>query len=203
MLGEGGQGPVYMLRCPGSDGYQNLLALKIFDPRNCAGYYFDVVRNMARMAQVISSIRQPNLVDVIDFREQRGVRMMLMEWINGYDLGRLMVPDMLERIRNRVDQKKWEYLADVMVYGGRDQPILKPGVAVAILRHCLAALGEMHSRGIVHGDIKPSNIMLTAGGFAKLIDIGSAFPWEDAQAPTHWTPQYLCRGDEGRSLHAT
>jgi len=191
LLGEGGQGAVYMLRCPGSDGYQNLLALKIFDPRNCAGFYFDVVRNMARMAQLISSIRQPNLLDVIDFREQQGVRMMLMEWINGYDLGRLMVPDMLVRIRNRVDQDKWRELTRVMVCEGRDQPILKPGVAVAILRHCLAALAEMHSRGIVHGDIKPSNIMLTTMGFAKLIDIGSAFPWEDAQVPTHWTPQYL------------
>ena len=48
------------------------------------------------------------------------------------------------------------------------QPRLKPGIAIAVLRDCLAALSALHREGIVHGDIKPSNIMLKRTGNAKL-----------------------------------
>ena len=44
------------------------------------------------------------------------------------------------------------------------QPRIKPGVAVAIVRECLAALAALHREGIVHGDIKPANIMLKCTG---------------------------------------
>jgi serine/threonine-protein kinase len=52
---------------------------------------------------------------------------------------------------------------------------MKAGVAVAIVRDCLTALAALHRHGIVHGDIKPSNIMLKRTGIAKIVDIGSAF----------------------------
>jgi serine/threonine-protein kinase len=52
---------------------------------------------------------------------------------------------------------------------------MKAGVAVAIVRDCLNALAALHRHGIVHGDIKPSNIMLKRTGIAKIVDIGSAF----------------------------
>ncbi len=55
------------------------------------------------------------------------------------------------------------------------QPRVKPGMAIAIVRDCLAALAALHREGIVHGDIKPSNIMLKRTGNAKIVDIGSAF----------------------------
>ena len=55
------------------------------------------------------------------------------------------------------------------------QPRVKPGIAMAIVRDCLAALAALHREGIVHGDLKPSNIMIKRTGNAKIIDIGSAF----------------------------
>ncbi|HAW26765.1 MAG TPA: hypothetical protein DCY03_01405 [Planctomycetaceae bacterium] len=57
---------------------------------------------------------------------------------------------------------------------GVQQPRLKPGIAVAILRECLAALAALHRNDIIHCDMKPANIMLKRSGNAKIIDIGSA-----------------------------
>jgi serine/threonine-protein kinase len=105
--------------------------------------------------------------------------MLVMEWIDGYDLARLLVPDMLERIRVRVSNRRWEYVNQVIVTAGPQQPRMKAGVAVAIVRDCLNALAALHRHGIVHGDIKPSNIMLKRTGIAKIVDIGSAFELRD------------------------
>jgi serine/threonine-protein kinase len=105
--------------------------------------------------------------------------MMIMEWIDGYDLARLLVPDMLARVRNRVSNRRWEYINQVIVTSGPAQPRMKAGVAVAIVRDCLNALAALHRHGIVHGDIKPSNIMLKRTGIAKIVDIGSAFEMRD------------------------
>ncbi len=70
------------------------------------------------------------------------------------------------------------------------QPRIKPGVAVAIVRECLAALAALHREGIVHGDIKPANIMLKCTGNAKIVDIGSAFHVDDPPAIRTCTPTY-------------
>jgi serine/threonine-protein kinase len=78
----------------------------------------------------------------------------------------------------------------VIVTDGPVQPRLKPGIAIAIVRECLAALAALHREGIVHGDIKSSNIMVKRTGNAKIIDIGSAFDLDDAPAKRTCTPAY-------------
>lgn len=192
LLGEGGQGVVYLVKRPGLDGFSNLLALKIFAPDRYAspGSYVADARRMARMAGIVADIHHPNVLDVVAFEEQSGVRMMLMEWVDGYDLGRLTVPAMLKRLQERASSQDWDRLSEVVVKEGPDQPRLRPFIAVAIIQSCLAALERMHERGIVHGDIKPSNIMLTRNGYVKLIDIGSAFVWSESPAPYHCTYRY-------------
>ena len=61
---------------------------------------------------------------------------------------------------------------------------------MAIVRDCLAALAALHREGIVHGDLKPSNIMLKRTGNAKIVDLGSAFDLEQAPARRTCTPTY-------------
>ena len=78
----------------------------------------------------------------------------------------------------------------MIVTAGAVQPRLKPGVAIAVLRDGLAALSALHREGIVHGDVKPSNIMLKRTGNAKLIDIGSAFQWGEGARGRTCTPAY-------------
>jgi serine/threonine-protein kinase len=97
---------------------------------------------------------------------------------------------MLGRVQARVSNKRWKYINEVIVTEGPEQPRLKPGIAVAIIRECLAALAALHRERIVHGDLKPSNIMLKRTGNAKIVDIGSAFELEDVPPRRTCTPAY-------------
>ena len=78
----------------------------------------------------------------------------------------------------------------MIVTSGPVQPKLKPGIAVAVVRDCLAALAALHREGIVHGDLKPSNIMLKRTGNAKIVDLGSAFDLEKVPPRRTCTPTY-------------
>ncbi|MCE7903013.1 MAG: serine/threonine protein kinase [Gammaproteobacteria bacterium PRO9] len=64
--------------------------------------------------------------------------------------------------------------------------------AVRILEGICQALGYLHSRRIVHGDIKPGNILMTAEGGAILIDFGVASGpgADDLPQPHGCTPEY-------------
>ena len=66
--------------------------------------------------------------------------------------------------------RRWNYVNQVIVTAGPMQPRVKPGIAIAIVRDCLAGLAALHREGIVHGDLKPSNIMLKRTGNAKIVD---------------------------------
>ncbi len=129
-------------------------------------------------------------LDVQDFVDRDRIRIMVMEWVDGYDLRELCDLKRLAQIRGRVSQKRWEYINSVIVTAGPTQCRFKAGVAVAIVRDCLAALAAMHRERIVHGDIKPSNIMLKRTGHSKLIDIGSAFELEQPPSQRTCTPSY-------------
>src|SRR5208282_5677962 len=148
---------------------------------------------MGRMAVVaahVAQIQQDNLLDVHNWVDRNRIRLMEMEWVNGYDLSRLLIRSMLDHVQARVKKERWKYLNDVIVTAGPVQPRLKPGIAIAVVRDCLAALAALHREGIVHGDMKPSNIMLKRTGNAKIVDLGSAFDFESAPPRRTCTPAY-------------
>jgi eukaryotic-like serine/threonine-protein kinase len=145
---------------------------------------------IASVASHVAMIQHDNLLDVQNFVDRNRVRMMVMEWIDGYDLRRLLVSAMLSRIQSRVNTRRWEYINRVVVTAGPRQPRLKAGVAMAIIRECLAAVAALHRAGIVHGDIKPANVMLKCAGNAKIIDIGSAFEISAPPTIRTCTPAY-------------
>jgi len=191
-LGIGGQGRVYLSERRGADHFTLPVAVKVFSPEHYAddATYEEAMARIARVSALVGQIQQDNLLDVQDFIDRDRVRIMVMEWIDGYDLSQLLVPEILLKIKERVNQKRWEYLNRVIVTTGPVHPQLKPGVAVAIVRDCLAALASLHREGIVHGDIKPSNIMLKVTGNAKIIDIGSAVELADPPPQRTVTPTY-------------
>lgn len=191
-LGEGGQGVVYLSERRGADGFTIPVALKVFSPEpyDKPYDYDEAMRRIAQVSARVSQIHQNNLLDVHDFLDRRRIRLMAMEWIEGYDLRQLMNPFMLTRIRDQGLPDLWDYLQNVVVAEGPVHPRLKPGVAVAVVRECLTALSALHRQGIVHGDVKPSNIMLKRTGNAKIIDIGSAFYVDDPPPLRPCTPAY-------------
>jgi serine/threonine-protein kinase len=100
-----------------------------------------------------------------------------------------MNPEMLERAKHR-NRSCWAQIIHVVAEPGPQHVKFKPGAAVFIIRSCLEAIERLHSRGIVHGDVKPENIMISPEGEVKLIDIGSAFEWRDSRQPYFCTPRY-------------
>ncbi len=192
LLGSGGQGLVYLSERRGTDNFTLPVALKIFSPERYENErsYDDAMGRMAQVAARVAQIQQDNLLDVHNWVDRSRIRMMEMEWVDGYDLSRLVTCKMLERLETRVSAKRWNYINQVIVTAGPTQPRLKPGIAIAIVRDCLAALAALHREGIVHGDLKPSNIMLKRTGNAKIIDLGSAFELERVPARRTCTPAY-------------
>jgi serine/threonine-protein kinase len=193
-LGRGGQGEVYLTRIKGADGFRVRVALKAFSPDAYASpAAYDGA--MRRIAPVISRIAQTNhdhLVDVHRFEMYRGIRIMLMDLVDGLDLRRLLRREHIEELKHRISQYLWRELCNVVftLVPGSDIAMLKPGVAVTIARQCLEGLTSLHKKRIVHGDVKPSNIMIRTTGTAKIIDFGSASKTQDTPQPRAFTLAY-------------
>ena len=191
-LGAGGQGVVYLTERRGADGFTLPVALKVFSPERYATpvHYDSDMARIGRVAATVAQIQHENLLVVENFLDRDRIRMMVMEWVEGYDLRRLLKPDLLTNLKPHFTAKRWEYINDVLITEGPMQPRFRSGFAVAIVRKCLEALAAMHRQNIVHSDIKPGNIMLKRTGHSKIIDIGSAFDMSDPPQKRTCTPTY-------------
>ncbi len=192
LLGHGGQGVVYLSDRRGADDFTLPVALKIFSPERFASEHsYDLaMQRIGKVACRVATIQHDNLLDVQNFIERNRIRIMEMEWVDGFDLDQLLTPAMLAQVEQCVSETRWEYITNVIVTEGPIRPRLKPGIAVAIIRQCLAALAALHREEIVHGDLKPSNIMVKRTGNAKIVDIGSALDLNDMPEQRTCTPQY-------------
>src|SRR5947207_6374022 len=110
VLGSGGQGIVYLTERRGTDNFTLPVAVKVFtpDPYDDARAYDEAMDRIAHVAARVAQIQQDNLLDVHNFVERNRIRIMEMEWIDGYDLSRLLTRDMLERTREHVSTRRWE-----------------------------------------------------------------------------------------------
>lgn len=191
-LGGGGQGTVYLSRRCGAGDFSLPVALKFFSPQpyESPQHYRDEMSRMARVSSQVASIQHDNLVDVQNFVELDGTFVLEMEWVDGADLRSLLTPDSLRQVQEHATLRRWQKLNRDVVTAGRAQPRVRPGMAIAIIRECLSGLAALHREGVVHNDLKPSNIMLKRSGNVKLIDIGSAFAESDVPAEIPCTPEY-------------
>ena len=122
-----------------------------------------------REARSAAGLCHPNAVAVFDAGEADGYLYIVMELVEGRSLATVLA---------------------------ESEP-LDLAQATAIAASVLAALGQAHSAGIVHRDVKPSNIMVSYGGVVKLLDFGIARRLDDlagevtAAGEIVGTPKYL------------
>ncbi len=106
----------------------------------------DSVDRFEREARTLALLAHPGIVTVIDRGETDGRPFIVCELVNGRDLH--------ERIALE-----------------GSLPIAE---ALAIAVQVASALAYAHERGVIHRDVKPHNVLLTADGHAKLTDFGIA-----------------------------
>lgn len=191
-LGAGGQGVVYLAEKCGAEGLVLPVSLKFFSPdryKDLAAYVEDMGR-VARIASKVAMIQQDHILDVHNFVDFDGIRVMVMEWVDGFDLDYLTAAKTYAGLKGSVAADRWDYLNNVVVTLGQEKSRLQPGVAISVVSECLSALASLHRNGIIHGDVKPSNIMLKRTGNAKIIDMGSACENDDLRGLRPFTPQY-------------
>ena len=155
-IGDGSMASVWRARMIGAEGFWRPVAVKRMLPMLAADDQFE--RMFVEEARVVSGLRHPNIVEVYDFRHDETGLYIVMEWIDGLDLGAYT-----QRLRDRGEQVAWPFAALV---------------AARVLR----GLHEAHSHRdawgnvspIFHRDVTPSNILLGRFGRAKLGDFGLA-----------------------------
>ncbi len=175
-LGHGRQGVVYLAARHGARGCMTRHAIKIFDPsiyRSAESYWTDMGRIAGQISR-LQPIHNDNLVSREMYEECNGIGYIQMAAIDGIDLQYLMDSSHMAITRSQSSDKEWAHFMDVLFRVEDGLFRLQPGIAVYILRKVLIGLSVMHREGFLHGDIKPSNIMIDRNGSIKLVDFGRA-----------------------------
>ncbi|HEY4759432.1 MAG TPA: serine/threonine-protein kinase, partial [Thermoguttaceae bacterium] len=104
------------------------------------------VRLLQREALVGKTVSHPHLIPILDASVQQIPRFVVMPWLDGATLEQQLTSG------KRFDLPE----------------------ALWIARQTAEALGALHQAGWMHGDVKPSNIMVSPEGHATLLDLGFA-----------------------------
>ncbi len=176
-LGTGGQGCVMLAERRGAALFSIPVALKFFSPAAFDSHEsYDIeMHRLAEVSAIVARIQVDHLVSVHSFQLDDGIYVLEMEWIDGFDLLHILRRDSLEIVQDAVTERRWASINERVITTGEVDCRLKPGMAVAILRECLEGIAALHRGGIIHCDLKPSNVMVKRTGQVKIIDIGSAF----------------------------
>jgi serine/threonine protein kinase len=113
------------------------------------------VERFTREALTLATLNHPSIVQIIDRGVTGEICYLVMEFVDGASLRHILG-----------DQK------------------LSPEKALQIVPQLCAALEYAHSRGVVHRDVKPENILLTRDGTVKITDFGLARIIHGDQLPT-------------------
>jgi eukaryotic-like serine/threonine-protein kinase len=143
-LGTGAMGAVYRAR---DESLGRDVAVKTIHAVGLVGHHAEIFQaRFANEARAVASLSHPNVVALFDVGVADGIPFLVMELSAGRSLA--------QRLQERGP--------------------LAPEEARALCAQIASALGAAHSRGIVHRDVKPANILEAEPGTWKLADFGVA-----------------------------
>jgi serine/threonine-protein kinase len=140
LLGRGGMGEVYLAEDLNLD---RLVALKFLAPAFADNE--GARERLKREARAIGALEHPNICAVHEIEERDGYSFIVMQYVEGETLDRLIGDEALE-----------------------------PERALALAEQIVSALSAAHSHYIIHRDIKPQNVVVMPDGQAKVLDFGLA-----------------------------
>ncbi len=161
-LGSGGMGAVYKAVHGRLD---RVVALKIL-PRTRTDSR--AVVRFEREIKAIGRLDHPHIVRAYDAREIDERLVLVMEFVEGLDLGKLV---------RRLGKGDITDFGELGKFPSRNRPKISDvpfSDACELARQAALGLQVAHEHGMVHRDVKPSNLMLTPEGQVKLLDLGLA-----------------------------
>jgi serine/threonine-protein kinase len=132
----------------------------------------ETAERFRREARALAAVLHQNIAHVYDYVEKPGQAFILMEYIEGKDLSAII--DKTESV--------------------------DPEIAAAILLEVAKGLAYIHERGLIHRDVKPSNIRITNRGEVKLMDFGIVLQVENTSltrpgvmvgSPSYLSPEQI------------
>jgi serine/threonine-protein kinase len=143
------------------------VAVKVFNPEFTGDPTF--VEQFRRQAQSATNLTSPDIVSVFDWGEEEETYFIVMEYVEGRSL------------------------EDIISAEGP----LHPQRAAEVASDIAAALGFAHRSGVIHGDVKPANVLIATDGKVKVTAFGVASALDPTPEPTHGLPL-----DPGSDLYA-
>ncbi|HEY8370678.1 MAG TPA: serine/threonine-protein kinase [Thermodesulfobacteriota bacterium] len=137
----------------------------------------EMAQRFEREAKASAALSHQNIVQIFDFIRKGGNAYIVMEYVDGVDLARVL----------------------------RETGRLPVHLALPIAYQVCLALEHAHRRGVVHRDVKPSNVMISTEGRVKLMDFGIAHkraetltqPGSFLGTPAYMSPEQVVGGAVG------
>jgi serine/threonine-protein kinase len=178
LVGVGAMGRIYKAHDP---VIRRTVAIKLISTKLMSSTErSDYIRRFQREAEAAARCEHRNIVTIYDFALHDGEPYLAMEFVYGISL------------RQALDE----------------QPVMPVAEAIGIMLQVLDALESMHAKGVIHHDIKPANIMLTAKmqvkvgdfGVSRFTNVETTTTFATAGTPAYMSPEQ-CRGEhvDGRS----
>ncbi|MRG96863.1 serine/threonine-protein kinase [Polyangium spumosum] len=171
-IAAGGMATVHLGRLVGDEGFSRTVAIKRLHPWHAR--VPEVVTMFTDEARIAARIRHPNVVGTLDVVSQEGEVFLVMEYVHGEPLSRL-----------------------ISAASKRKQKI-PPRIVAAVLASALRGLHAAHEAkdtrgeplGVVHRDVSPQNVLVGADGVSRVLDFGIA----RAAGRAHVTSDHTIKG---------